>query len=76
MEKFIFCALSITEMRGAIAYQGSEKKKKQHGVWIIFLHFQIFKTCGNLEIDFSITANNVSRQLSIRLKLHYFILKF
>ena len=28
MEKFIFCALSITEMRGAIAYQESEKKKK------------------------------------------------
>ena len=28
MEKFIFCALAITEMRGAIAYQESEKKKK------------------------------------------------
>ena len=75
MEKFMFCALSITEMRGAIACQESEKKKKQHGVWIIFLHFQVFKTCGNLEID-SITVNNVSRQLSIRLKLHYFILTF
>ena len=28
MEKFMFCALSITEMRGAIACQKSEKKKK------------------------------------------------
>ena len=58
---------SITEIRKIITCQESDgKETNQHDFQIVCLHFQIFKTCVNLEIDFSITVNKCDSYQYVR----------
>ena len=50
-------------------------REYKHNFVSTFLHFQIFKTIGNLVIDFSFNLKNIYKQLSIPSKLRYSFVK-